>query len=59
MFYTGLPAYRFVPTEEQYRDLRAKGRRAAIFKPEGNNLPDYLSSDTSVIAIDTTLQGYD
>ncbi|HEX7414911.1 MAG TPA: glycosyltransferase family 39 protein, partial [Bacteroidia bacterium] len=34
MFYTGLPTYNFIPSEEQYRDMKQKKRLIAIFKPQ-------------------------
>jgi 4-amino-4-deoxy-L-arabinose transferase len=58
MFYTGLPAYRFVPSIEQYLDLKNKGRVVAIFKPGSGNLPDYLINDTSTLILDYKLEGY-
>jgi 4-amino-4-deoxy-L-arabinose transferase len=58
MFYTGLPAYRFIPTYEQYQDMKDKERVVAIFKPVSGDLPDYLKTDTSIIILDQVLQGY-
>jgi hypothetical protein len=58
MFYTGLPSYSFVPTEEQYIDLKGKGRVIAIFKPLDNELPGYLKDDPTTIIINEVLQGY-
>lgn len=59
MFYTGLPAYNIIPTLEQCRDLKEKGRRVAIFKPQNTELPEYLRNDPSVIVIDQMLRGYE
>lgn len=59
MFYTGLPAYNFIPTIEQYHDLKLKGRRIAIFKPANLTLPEYLVSDPSVIIINKEIVGSD
>jgi 4-amino-4-deoxy-L-arabinose transferase len=59
MFYTGLPAYNFIPTFEQYHDLKLKGRRIAIFKPGNLNLPSYLVSDPNVIIISKEIKGED
>jgi 4-amino-4-deoxy-L-arabinose transferase-like glycosyltransferase len=58
MFYTGLPSYNFVPTNDQYLDLKRKGRIVAIFKPVNSELPDYLINDQTTIVIDEVLQGY-
>jgi 4-amino-4-deoxy-L-arabinose transferase len=59
MFYTGLPAYNFIPTFEQYHDLKLKGMRVAIFKPGHLNLPSYLVSNPSVIIISKEIKGKD
>jgi hypothetical protein len=58
MFYTGLPAYRIIPSNEEYQDLIDKGRIIAIFKPMQGTLPDYLAKDSSTIILDYQLQGY-
>lgn len=58
MFYTGLSAYNFVPSQEQYIDLKQKGRKIAVFKPQNKELPEYLRNDTSIIIIDKILKGY-
>jgi 4-amino-4-deoxy-L-arabinose transferase len=58
MFYTGLPAYSFLPSIEQYEDMKSKNRKIAVFKPVNLELPIYLADDTEVITIDTELQGY-
>jgi hypothetical protein len=59
MFYTGLPSYNFIPTLEQYHDLKLRGRRIAIFNPGTTNLPSYLVSDPSVIIITKEIKGED
>lgn len=58
MFYTGLPAYRIIPSKDQYQDVKNKGRIIAIFKPLSGDLPDYLKNDHSTILLDYQLQGY-
>jgi len=58
MFYTGLPAYSFLPSDEQYEDMKLKNRKIALFKPANLEIPVYLSNDTAVIIIDKELQGY-
>lgn len=57
MYYTGLPAYNFVPTLEQCKDLMTKGRRIAIIRPENSELPSYLQNDPAIIIIDRTIAG--
>ncbi|HRY97671.1 MAG TPA: glycosyltransferase family 39 protein [Bacteroidales bacterium] len=59
MFYTGLPAYGLIPDEAQLRDLEAKGRRVALFAVQGEELPLWISRDTTVIMIQEQLQGYE
>jgi len=59
MFYTGLPAYNFIPTAEQYSDMKAKGRCIGIFKPVNSELPAYLTTDTTVIIINKEIAGPD
>ena len=57
MFYTGYPAYNFIPSKEQYDDLKQKGRTIAVFKLTDGELPDYLKNDSSLIIINEELQG--
>ena len=59
MFYTGLPAYNFIPTFDQYKDLKLKGRKIAIFNSAQLNIPDYLEKDTDCVLINQELQGYE
>jgi 4-amino-4-deoxy-L-arabinose transferase-like glycosyltransferase len=56
MFYTGLPAYNFIPTEEQYLDLKNKHRAIALFRPIDGMLPDYLKRDSTVLIFDNDIQ---
>jgi len=58
MFYTGLPAYNFLPTVEQYRALKAKGVNIAIFTTMNLEVPDYLKTDTTIIMINKEIKGY-
>lgn len=58
MFYTGLPAYPFIPDEEQYRAINEKGRVPAIFIIPGQEVPDYLLKDQTIL-IEEMLQGYE
>jgi hypothetical protein len=59
MFYTGLPAYGFLPLEIHLKELKEVGRKIAVFKPTDRELPDYIKNDTTVVIIDQKLQGYD
>jgi 4-amino-4-deoxy-L-arabinose transferase len=59
MFYTGLPAYNFIPTLDQYHDLKSKGRRIAIFTPPNLPLPPYLQNDPTTIIIKKEIKGTD
>ncbi len=59
MFYTGLPAYNFVPSYEQYLDIKNKGRDIAVFNRSNIEIPDYLKNDTTIIFIDKEIQGYE
>ena len=59
MFYTGIPAYNFLPTFEQYQDMKIKNRQVALFKPKNIELPSYLKNDPAIIIIDEELQGYE
>lgn len=58
MFYSDLPAYNFLPTLEQYKDLIEKGRIIAVFIPSDGNLPYYLRNDSTVVVINKNLKGY-
>ena len=49
MFYTGLPAYNTIPTNEQYQNLKLKGRKIALFLNKDIHIPDYLKSDKDVV----------
>lgn len=59
MFYTGLPAYNFIPSLEQYQDVKNKGRKIAIFKKSKTKIPEYLTNDSTVIIIDKEIRGYE
>ncbi len=58
MFYTGLPAYNFLPSVEQYHTLKAKDVNIAIFKTINLEVPDYLKNDSTIIMIDKEIKGY-
>ncbi len=57
MFYTPFPAYNFIPTVDQFEDLKRKGKIVAIFKT--GDLPDYILNDPQTIIISDLLEGYD
>jgi hypothetical protein len=57
MFYTGFPSYNFIPSKEQYDDLKRKGRTLALFKLKDSELPDYLKNDSTLIIINEEIQG--
>ena len=56
MFYTGLPAYSFVPSKEQFDAIIAKGRIAAIFPLLDGDYPDYIKDEGSTIYIKESLR---
>lgn len=58
MFYTGLPAYNFLPTVEQYQALKAKDVNIAIFNIMNFEVPDYLKNDSTIIMINKEIKGY-
>ncbi len=59
MFYTGLPSYNFIPTEEQYLELKNKDRAIAVFHNHSEApLPEYLN-DTTITILSKELQGYE
>lgn len=59
MFYTGLPAYNFVPSFEQYQDIKNKERNVAIFIRNNIEIPDYLKNDSTIIFINKEIQEYE
>jgi 4-amino-4-deoxy-L-arabinose transferase len=59
MFYSGFPAYNFIPSEEQFNDLKKKGRPLIVFKRSNEELPEYLTSDKSVTIITDNMQEFD
>lgn len=55
MYYTGFPSYNFIPSKEQYLDLKQKGRVIALFQPD-YDLPDYLINEPAVIIINEKIE---
>jgi hypothetical protein len=56
MFYTGLPAYGFIPTESQYNELQSKGKRMALFMHYNDKVPAYLKDNHNVIMLKDSLE---
>ena len=58
MFYTDLPAYNFIPSFEQYQDIKNKGRTIAIFTKDKSEIQNYLKNDDQIIFINKEIKGY-
>lgn len=48
MFYTGIPAYNFIPSPEQYQEVISKNKQLLIFQNE-DSIPSYLTNKENVI----------
>lgn len=59
MFYTGRPAYNFIPSQVQVDQLQSRNRSVVVFKPLQDELPSYLLNDSTIIILNDTIQGYD
>lgn len=59
MFYTGLPAYNFIPSLEQCNDLKTKGCIIAVFQSNNNEIPSYLKNDSTVKILNQQIEGFD
>ena len=57
MFYTGLPAYPFIPTCDQCQELKRKGRVIAVFKTPSMKIPTCMTLDPTLIIIDQKISG--
>lgn len=57
MFYTDFIGYNFIPTEDQYNELKLEKRPIAIFT-KWIELPDYMNNDSTVILIGEEMGGY-
>lgn len=57
MFYTQNIAYSFVPSKEQYLELKAKGLKVALMLTPGLEIPTYLKEDQNTVYITQRLQG--
>jgi 4-amino-4-deoxy-L-arabinose transferase len=49
MFYSGLAAYNFIPSVDQYTELKRKNKIIVIFLKAGQALPRYLQEDKSIV----------
>lgn len=47
MFYTGIPAYNFIPSLEQYQEAISKNKQLLIFQNE-DSIPSYLTNKENV-----------
>ena len=60
MFYSGFPAYNFLPSFDQYRELKNKrGYKIVVVNISRKDCPDYLKNDGSVIVINDTVLSFD
>ena len=60
MFYSGFPAYNFLPSEEQYLELKNKGEyRIVVVNIARKDCPDYLKNDASVIVLNDAVLSFD
>tara|TARA_R110002050_G_scaffold198714_1_gene333517 strand:- start:225 stop:554 length:330 start_codon:yes stop_codon:yes gene_type:complete len=57
MFYTGLPAYNFVPTQDQFIKLKAKGHIIVLFNTSEIDIPVYLQQDPGLIIVEDEIRG--
>ncbi len=51
MFYTNCIAYNVIPTKEQIKDLKKKGKRLVVLKNNNETLPEYINEDESISII--------
>jgi len=51
MFYSGFTAYNFLPTIDQYREVKNKGYQVAVVNFNKLNSPDFLKHDSSLIIL--------
>lgn len=55
MFYTGFPAYDFIPTVDQVNKLKQEGRKIILFNSFDTDLPAYIQTDSSILKPDVRL----
>ncbi len=52
MFFSNCQVYSWVPSEPDYREMKSKGIKIAVFDhPDGPKAPDYLKNDPQVLLI--------
>lgn len=49
MFYTGLISYSFIPSQEQYTEVKKQGKIVALLKAPTDSIPSYLLNDSTTI----------
>jgi 4-amino-4-deoxy-L-arabinose transferase len=49
MFYSGFPSYNFIPSVEQYGELKKKNKTIVIFSQSDQALPEYIQKDKSIL----------
>lgn len=59
MFHTNNTAYNLIPSPEQVKELKLKGRNVVLLKNTGRTIPDYLKNNPEVRIIDNYILGYD
>ena len=60
MFYTGFPTYNFIPSKEQYLELKNKGGYTIVLvNISKKDCPDYLRNDRSVITLTDCISSFD
>ncbi|MGP8215027.1 MAG: ArnT family glycosyltransferase [Bacteroidia bacterium] len=55
MFYTNSIAYNFIPTYQQYLDVKKANCEVALFKTANDTVPEFLKTDTKFILIKDSL----
>jgi 4-amino-4-deoxy-L-arabinose transferase len=60
MFYTGFPAYNFLPSRDQYNEVKTKGKYTiVVVNIPKNDCPDYLRNDPAVVVLKEPVSGLD
>ncbi len=59
MFYTNKPCYNFIPSQDQYDDLKRNNNKIVLFNSEREALPNYLQDDASIHIVREAIKGYD
>lgn len=58
MFYTGQPCYNFIPSKNQYKEIKELNSQIVIFNSSLEDLPEYLKSDDSIQVESDRIDGY-